>query len=578
MTKRNHGLGEGMVGDAGGLDSWARAQLSNLYGLFVLSMMMFDSRDSAKILALAATSVSSLGPCASDMTYLMVDGELVRTPSDQPAGPELDRIVSELDDHDSAVTLADGKWRWAFLLRGLSGVTGCLIVVALQEPTVDEFFLLKTLCQQTSAALANAALHRREYEQRVELRRSNDERATVNAQLTKTVSRLRQQQQVHDVLTQVTALGAGEPGLAHALCDLTGLPVAIEDRFGNLRAWAGAGRPDPYPKMSARRQEDLLRRAARLTRPLRERDRLISLVKPHHEVLGVVALIDPDKTARDHEIFTLEYGTTVLALELAHQRNLAEVELRLHRDLVDDLVLGTDNESAYARADALGHDLRAPHHVVVVQWHGVQADQAVSDLTARAMAELEWKALCSRRSGVVVMLVQGEPDGAALFDVMARELGADTGVIAIGGRSVTPDELPRSFTEAMRTLRIRQTSHAPNGVASFDQLGLYRILGTGNSRADVEAFVREWLGGLIDYDDSRAADMVHTLSQFLECGGNYDRTATALFIHRSTLRYRLGRIRKITGFDLGDVETRLNVHVATRAWQVLQGQPWEERR
>jgi DNA-binding PucR family transcriptional regulator len=201
----------------------------------------------------------------------------------------------------------------------------------------------------------------------------------------------------------------------------------------------------------------------------------------------------------------------------------------------------------------------------------------VSDATTRAMAELEWKALCSRRSGVVVMLVNGSPDGDALFHAMTRELGADTGVIAIGGSCSAPDELPRSFTEAMRTLRIRQMSRTPRGATSFDQLGLYRILDTGNSRADVEAFVREWLGGLIDYDDSRAADMVHTLSEFLECGGNYDRTATALFIHRSTLRYRLGRIRKITGFDLADVETRLNVHVATRAWQVLQGQPWEGR-
>ncbi|MCP2242415.1 PucR family transcriptional regulator [Lentzea aerocolonigenes] len=562
---------------AGGLDRWARAQLSNLYGLFVLSMMMFDGRDAAKILALAATSVPSLGPCAADTTYLMVGGRLVRTPSGQPADRELDRIVSELEDHDTGVTLSDGKWRWAILLRGLSGVTGCLVVVAEREPTVDELFLLNVLGQQTSAALASAALHRKEYEQRVELRRSNDERALVNAQLTETVSRLRQQQEVHDVLTRVTASGAGEPGIAHALSDLTGLPVAIEDRFGNLRTWAGAGRPDPYPKMPARRREDLLRRAARATRPLRDRDRLISLVRPHHEVLGVVALVDPGKTASEHEIFTLEYGTTVLALELAHQRSLAEVELRLHRELVDDLVIGTDNDSAYARADALGHDLRGPHHVVVAQWHGVQADDAVSDAITRAMAELEWRALCSRRSGVVVMLVHGIPDGEALFRAMTRELGADTGVIAIGGSCSAPDELPRSFTEAMRTLRIRQMSRTPRGATSFAQLGLYRILDTGNSRADVEAFVREWLGGLIDYDDSRTADMVHTLSEFLESGGNYDRTATALFIHRSTLRYRLGRIRKITGFDLTDVETRLNVHVATRAWQVLQGQPWEGR-
>jgi sugar diacid utilization regulator len=459
----------------------------------------------------------------------------------------------------------------------LSGVEGCLVVAAESEPTVDELFLLKLLGQQTSTALTNAALHRRGDEHADELRRSNDERAVVNARLTTTVEKLRQQRRVHDVLTRVSTRGAGEEGIAHALSDLTARSIAIEDKFGNLRAWAGPGRPDPYPKSPARSREDLLRRAARQTYPLRERDRLISLVKPHHEVLGVVALIDPAKTARDHEIFTLEYGTTVLAMELVHQRSLAEVELRLHRELVDDLVTGTDNDSAYARADALGHDLRAPHHVLVAQWDGVRADEALSHALSHAVVELDWKVLCSRRSGIVVMLVHGHPDGEALFRSAAHHLGADTGVVAIGGRCSTPDELPRSFNEAIRALHIRQTSRTPRGVAQFDQLGLYRILDAGGSRADVTSFVQEWLGGLIVYDDKRNADLVRTLSQFLECGGNYDRTAAALLIHRSTLRYRLGRIRKITGFNLGDVETRLNVHVATRAWQVLQGEPLEDR-
>lgn len=564
-----------MADGPGGLDGWARTQLSNLYGLFVLSMKMFGGRDSAQILALAATSVPSLGPCSVVATYLIADGRPVRQSSDLPADLELDSLVSQLDDGGPGVMLPGGTWRWAFLLRGLSGPAGCLVVAAESEPTVDELFLLKVLGQQTSAALANADLHRKGDEYADELRRSNDERAEVNARLTTTVNKLRQQQRVHDVLARVSARGAGEQGIAHALSELTALPVAIEDQFGNLRAWAGPGRPDPYPKLPARRREDLLRRAARRTYPLREWDRLISLVKPHHEVLGVVALIDPAKTARDHEIFTLEYGTTVLALELAHQRSLAEMELRLHRELVDDLVTGTDNASAYARADALGHDLRGSHHVVVAQWGGAQADGALSHALSHAVTELEWKALCSRRSGVVVMLVRGRPDAEALFQSVAHELGTDTGVVAVGGSCDTPEGLPRSFNQAVRTLRIRQMSGTPRGVASFDQLGLYRILDAGESRAEVMAFVSDWLGSLIDYDNTRGADMVRTLSQFLECGGNYDKTATALMIHRSTLRYRLGRMREITGFDLGDVETRLNVHVATRAWQVLQGRPLE---
>jgi len=37
------------------------------------------------------------------------------------------------------------------------------------------------------------------------------------------------------------------------------------------------------------------------------------------------------------------------------------------------------------------------------------------------------------------------------------------------------------------------------------------------------------------------------------------------FVHRSTLKGRLGRIRAISGHDLADPETRFNLQLATRA-------------
>src|SRR5258705_10288928 len=46
-----------------------REQISNLHSLFVLSMMMTESRDEDEILSLAVTSVASLGPCTTDGAY-----------------------------------------------------------------------------------------------------------------------------------------------------------------------------------------------------------------------------------------------------------------------------------------------------------------------------------------------------------------------------------------------------------------------------------------------------------------------------------------------------------------------------
>jgi len=46
-------------------------------------------------------------------------------------------------------------------------------------------------------------------------------------------------------------------------------------------------------------------------------------------------------------------------------------------------------------------------------------------------------------------------------------------------------------------------------------------------------------------------------------------------VHRSTLKYRLQRIREISGHDLASSETQFNLQLAFRAWQTLstvQGQ------
>ncbi|WP_378741295.1 PucR family transcriptional regulator [Nocardia brasiliensis] len=388
------------------------------------------------------------------------------------------------------------------------------------------------------------------------------ELTAMNEQLAATVHRLRQQTRVHEVLAGAAAYGTGEQAIADALGQLTGLPVVVEDPFGNLRAWSGPGRPDSYPKDPPLRREQLLHRLATHNAPLRVRERVIVLVKPRSEILGTLALVDPEHRIAEDQMFALSYGSTVLALELSHQRNVAEIELRLRRELVDDLISGTDNDndSAYARAQALGYDLRGPHHLVLVH----NSDNAAA---GRAAADLGLHYLQGRYAGMVVFVTDRRPDPEELHRVMRAALGPVA--IGISGACEQAGDLARGFDEARRALNIRLRSRIPDGANAFDELGFYRLVDAARADGTAAAFLREELGVLLDYDQARHTDLVYTLSQYLECGGNYDESAAVLHIHRSTLRYRLGRIRELTGYDLRDVNIRFNLQAATRAWQFL---------
>ena len=465
----------------------------------------------------------------------------------------------------------DSPWGWVMPLISLSGCRGYLAVSAVEEPQKYEHFLLDVLARQTAAALENAALYREVAQYSVGLRAMNEERAAVNSQLQTTVQDLERRTRMHEMLTEASRAADVPAALVEALRDLTGLAAAVEDAFGNVQQWAGQeGQDKCEPLSSAIRDEICQAAIARAGHAVRAKGRLLALARPGNETLGAVVLVDPGRVAGDYESFVLEHAAVVLGMELAHRRSLVEVELRLRRQLVDDLISGTDDsDNAVVRAAAVGHDLTVPHRAVVIRWSGLADDELLASSVERATTQLGLKSLIARRAKNVVLLVSGDPPAKHLYNRICRELHSVTGSVGIGGRAAAPGDLPRSFEEAKHALAIRAKSRTPHGVTTFEDLGIYRILAIGEQGREIDAYVTQWLGSLIEYDASRHTTLVETLAEYLDHGGNYDLTAEALVIHRSTLRYRLRRIRELSGFDLADVESRLNLHVATRAWRIV---------
>jgi sugar diacid utilization regulator len=349
------------------------------------------------------------------------------------------------------------------------------------------------------------------------------------------------------------------------------MPVVIEDRYGNLSAWAGPGQPDPYPQESFAKREQLLRRLLHDSKPVRDGERLVLMASPRPDVIGVLALVDPGRKSDSADLVALEHGATVLSMELARLRGIADTELRLRRDLVHDLLTGTDDAGAQARAEALDYDLRRPHRVVVVEGKGrFRTQDALLSAVRRALRQSRLPGLFGMTSGDVAVITAGQANWEELRRLIVADLGGGQCRIGVGGPSARPSELPRSLREARLALRLQQTLLPADSVSEYPKLGIFRMLAAIPDLTEVNTFVREWLGTLLDYDDRRGAELVHTLTQYLEHGGNYDATAAGLSVHRSTLKYRLQRIRELSGLDLNDPDVHFNLQLATRAWGTLQ--------
>ena len=306
-------------------------------------------------------------------------------------------------------------------------------------------------------------------------------------------------------------------------------------------------------------------------RSVRDGDRVVALASPRPGVLGLIALIDPERRADATDLMALEHGATVLAVELARLRGLADTELRVRRELVHDLLSGTDDESAYLRAEALGYDLGLPHQVAVVEVAEPPAHEDVLHAVRRALRRQQLPALLGTMAGTVVIVAPDDgADWESLRLAIVAELGGGRCRIGVGDACTQPSQLARSLREARLALRLQKASTAAERTSLFADLDVLRMLASVADLADVEEFARKWLGTLADYDERKHTELVKTLTQYLQHGGGYEATSRALSVHRSTLKYRLQRIRELTGFDLGDPETHFNLQLATRSWLTLQ--------
>ncbi|MGC4939318.1 PucR family transcriptional regulator [Kribbella sp. DT2] len=247
------------------------------------------------------------------------------------------------------------------------------------------------------------------------------------------------------------------------------------------------------------------------------------------------------------------------------------MENRLSRDLLDDLLEGIPGEVARDRATAQGHDLRVPHDLVVSVWSsdaGSRADDRDVDRVRTAIAHQRLPCLVTRTHGMVVVLAHHGLDISKLYDDLCRAHDHTDGVVAKGEPAASPEQIPGAYEQAQRALAARRQSSDPRGAIAYSDLGVDRILALDGNSGEVERLINDWLADLMSYDHGHGTDLVPTLATYLDHGGKYDDTARALSIHRNTLRYRLGRITEISGHDLADVETKLNLHLAARAWRL----------
>jgi sugar diacid utilization regulator len=394
-------------------------------------------------------------------------------------------------------------------------------------------------------------------------------------------------------LSSLVLMGGNLAEIVHAVAELTGKPCEIYDpehrRLATSTQPGDEGEADWRPLDREARDHPSVRAAIEalghkgsgVIGPFPEaglgRRYLVAPIVTRNEVWGSLTIVEHGRSFGALDGHIARRAATNVALELVAERRAANAEWDARASLAGDLIRGTSEVSAVTRrAEYLGLDLGAPHVVCLI---GVQREGRLPNIAdvANAFASRapgRGALAAPVAEGIVVIarldqtLAASEPAraGRELAEAVLDDIGRDAPVLlAIGPSCTSAESYTRAYEETRQVMSCLKTFAEGDRsvVLATDDLGPGRLFLASSTPAEADRFVQDALGALVASDDAALADVLETLQVFFESSRSVRRAALRLGVHENTIRYRLARIKELTGLAIGsDANDELTAHLA----------------
>ncbi len=151
------------------------------------------------------------------------------------------------------------------------------------------------------------------------------------------------------------------------------------------------------------------------------------------------------------------------------------------------------------------------------------------------------------------------------------------GLLGIGGKTNRIEDYYKCYKQALQTLNVVTHQQIPECFAFFEDLGSYTLLHLIKDTSEAQYFMHSYLDKLLGQSNGNNINLFKTLRVYLEQNGSIKKTSDKLFIHRSTLLYRLEKIKEILELDIDDSDNRFNLMMTYKLFDLQPKEKSEYR-
>lgn len=294
------------------------------------------------------------------------------------------------------------------------------------------------------------------------------------------------------------------------------------------------------------------------------------------KVMGYL-LILPGEIVENQKPF-VKIACNAAMVEMARKKELYESIKVYKDDFIRDILF--NNYDGFNKASSAGRmwgwDFSLPHIVIVLH---IKMEENRIDRIRHSLEDKLISCVPSCITGKVgkqlVILYPVSKDNQNNWKEKVNEIYKEIVIdfseiqfsIGVGKLYPSATMLYRSYQQAKVALELGEiTKH--EGVAFFDELGAVRLF-YNQSEQELEEFINEILGPIIEYDEGKDNSLLVTLWHYFQANTNINDATNNLYIHVNTLRYRLKKVEELLGKSLDDMETKFNVYGALKIAAML---------
>lgn len=298
-------------------------------------------------------------------------------------------------------------------------------------------------------------------------------------------------------------------------------------------------------------------------------------VAADHRHMGYLAVMKQDLDELD--FICIEQAKMAFSLKFLQLQVQQDTEKRLQGDFLQELLSGvslTESEIIErSRQFGLSPDWKYQATIFKLE------NQALKPSFLPALEAFRNSKLVSKQlksfvlnNGHLIILIVSAPDltGWDGQEYLA-EFVADWADLRAGiGRSKSISELSESYMEAKQALEIGVRLHTHYQIYNFYQYEYFHLL--------VQAYNHNWkeiimerIGDLIQHDQDKGTEFIHTLFHYLDTNKSLMETASRMYIHRNSVKYRIDKIKDMSGIPFEKELDKFGYYIAIALYLIKRG-------